>query len=146
MSVIKRNQQYPSIRSLVNDFLSADRFFEKNPFFNESWQVPAVNIKESDTAFELEVAAPGLEKKDFKIELDNNLLRISAERNEEKNETKADYTRREFSYSSFVRSFELPMYVNAEGIDAQYKEGILKLVLPKKEEATAKKRKEIPIA
>jgi HSP20 family protein len=145
MSLIKRNEAYSGLRSLVNDLMNADRFFDRNPFFSQSLQVPAVNIKETDNAFELEVAAPGLEKKDFKIEIDNNVLSVSAERKEEKNENKPDYTRREFSYNSFVRSFELPAYVNAEGIDARYEEGILKLILPKKEEAAANKRKEIPI-
>jgi HSP20 family protein len=79
------------------------------------------------------------------VEVDNNLLTISAEHRAEKEERENQYTRKEFSYNSFMRSFELPPYVNPEAIDAQYKEGILTLTLPKKEEAKAKQRKEITI-
>lgn len=145
MSLIKRNGNFSSLRSMMNELMNADRFLDRNPFFSEPLQVPAVNIKETDNAFELSLAAPGLEKKDFKVEVDNNLLTISAERKQEKEEKDNDYTRKEFSYSSFMRSFELPSYVNAEAIDAQYKEGILILTLPKKEEAKTKQRKEITI-
>jgi HSP20 family protein len=145
MSLIKRNGNYSSLRSMMNELMNVDRFLEKAPFLSDPLQVPAVNIKETDQAFELAVAAPGLEKKDFKVAVENNLLTISAEHQEEKEEKDNSYTRKEFSYNSFMRSFELPSYVNAEAIDAQYKEGILTLTLPKKEEAKSNRRKEISV-
>jgi HSP20 family protein len=145
MSLIKRNGNYSGLRSMMNELMNADRFLDRAPFFSEALQVPAVNIKETDNAFELSVAAPGLEKKDFKVEVDNNLLTISAEHKQEKEEKDKEYTRKEYNYNSFMRSFELPSYVNAEAIDAQYKEGILTLTLPKKEEAETNRRKEISI-
>lgn len=109
-------------------------------------KTPSVNIKEKDKAFEVELAVPGMDKKDFKIQLDNNILRISAEKSDEQKEENEKFTRREFSYNSFVRAFELPSSVNADAIDAQYQEGILRLSLPKKEEAQQKAKKEISIA
>lgn len=94
-------------------------------------QTPALNILELDNEFKLELAAPGLEKSDFKIQIENNFLTISAEKKEEKNEEKENYRRREFSYQSFKRSFELPKDVNAEGIAAKYENGILNVSIPK---------------
>lgn len=96
--------------------------------------MPAVNIKETDSEVAIEMAVPGMKKSDFNIDLDDNLLTVSAEvktENEDKNE---NYTRREFGYRSFKRSFNLPETVDAEKISARYNEGILILNLPKKEE------------
>jgi HSP20 family protein len=147
MSLIKRNGNYSDLRSTMNELINmnVDQFLNRNPFFVEPLQMPAVNIKETDNSFELSLAAPGLEKKDFKVEVDNNLLTISAERSQEKEEKENAYTRKEYNYNSFMRSFELPPYVNAEAIDAQYKDGVLTLTLPKKEEAKTNRRKEISI-
>lgn len=94
--------------------------------------VPAVNVRETDKAFEVEVAAPGLTKKDFKITAENGLLTISSERNEEREEKEKDYTRKEFSYSAFSRSFSLPENINEDDIKARYEDGILKLDISKK--------------
>jgi HSP20 family protein len=91
-----------------------------------------MNIKENDEHFEIDVAAPGFTKKDFEISVENGVLRISAENKEEIEEKKDEYTRREFNYNSFSRSFTLPENVNEdEKIEATYKRGILKLVLLK---------------
>lgn len=97
--------------------------------------VPAVNIAENPDNYLISVAAPGLKKEDFKISLDGNMVTISSEKEEQKEDAGDKITRREFSYSSFERSFSLPDDVNKEKIDARYSDGILELVLPKKEEA-----------
>ncbi|MBK8954527.1 MAG: Hsp20/alpha crystallin family protein [Saprospiraceae bacterium] len=94
-------------------------------------QTPAMNILELEKEFRLELAAPGLEKGDFKIQMENNLLTISAEKREEKNEEKDNYRRREFSYQSFKRSLELPKDVQFDAIVAKYENGILNISIPK---------------
>lgn len=97
--------------------------------------VPAVNITERKDDYLVSMAAPGLKKEDFKIDVEGNLLTISSEKGEEKEEKEERYTRQEYSYSSFERSFTLPDEINKDKIDAHYKDGVLELVLPKKEEA-----------
>lgn len=102
--------------------------------------IPAVNVKESETEFRLELAVPGLRKEDFQINIDNGMLTITAERKNETEEKKDHYTRREFNYTSFRRSFRLPETVAQDQIDAKYNEGVLEIVLPKAEEARPKRR------
>ena len=114
-------------------------------FFNNSFdflghdgatQSPRVNIKENKDGFHLELAAPGLKKEDFKINIDKNLLKISVIKEEDKEvKEESKYTRREFSYDSFSRSFTLPETINKKAIGAAYESGVLILSLPKKEEA-----------
>ena len=107
---------------------------------------PAVNITEGKSGYNLELAAPGLQKKDFKIDVNGNLLTISAEKEEKKEEKKDEkYTRKEYNYSSFSRSFTLPEEVQQDKIEASYDGGILKLALPKNEKATEKNHKAITI-
>jgi HSP20 family protein len=109
--------------------------------------VPAVNIKETETTFVVELAAPGKKKEDFNVELDDNVLTISSEassENEEKDK-EGKYTRKEFSYSSFKRSFTLPEIVNDYDINASYENGVLHITLPKKEEALPKPKRMIEI-
>ena len=104
-------------------------------FSGRMMNVPAVNITDRKDDYLVSMAAPGLKKEDFKIDVEGNMLTISSEK-EEKNEEKDEkYTRQEYSYSSFGRSFTLPNEVNKDKIDAHYQDGVLKLVLPKKEEA-----------
>jgi len=100
-----------------------------------SGDVPSVNIIENENDFVLELAAPGKTKEDFKINLENQLLTISSEVKEEKEETKKNYTRREFVFNSFSRSFTLPKNIIHDKVAADYKDGILRITLPKKEEA-----------
>lgn len=100
---------------------------------------PAVNIRETNESYDIEVAAPGLKREDFQLSLDHNLLVISAEVKTENEENKQHYKRREFSYNGFKRSFSLPNSVKAEAIEATYKEGILHLHIPKKEEVKMRK-------
>ncbi|TZF81329.1 Hsp20/alpha crystallin family protein [Pedobacter sp. BS3] len=111
-------------------------------FFNDSFfsdrmisRVPAVNICETDGEYHIELAAPGLKKEDFKINLDRNVLNISAEKKTENAENNKKYNRREYSYSSFVRSFALPDSADDANIEAEYTDGILRINVAKKEEA-----------
>ena len=131
--------------TFFNDFFNRDIFDLSNTSFDNS-TLPAVNIKESKDEYIVEVAAPGMKKDDFKIELDNNLLIISSEtetKNEEKEE--GQFTRREFSYSAFKRSFTLPKTIEEKHINANYNDGVLVINLPKKEEAKEKPRRLITI-
>ena len=99
---------------------------------------PSVNVIENDNDFIVEVAAPGLDKDDFNVEIDKDHLIISAHKEVKTEETEGKYTRNEFNYSSFTRRFYLPETVDGDNIEASYKDGILKLVVPKKEEAKTK--------
>ena len=108
--------------------------------------IPEVNVIENAEEFKIDVAAPGLAKEDFKVDLHNNVLTISSEKEVRNLEEKEKYVRREFSYSSFQRSFSLPESVNQEKISAQHKDGILTLVIPKRDEAKEKPKREIKIS
>ncbi len=131
---------------VMDDFFGNDVFFGNNWLDRELKQtLPAVNIKENKNEFNLEFASPGFTKKDFKIDLDENVLTISAEKEKEKSEVNDAFTRKEFSYNSFSRSFTLPQTVNADKIDAKYNDGILKLSIPKKEESKLLHKKEIKV-
>ena len=107
--------------------------------------MPAVNVKENDNAFEVEIAAPGFDKKDFKISVDDGLLTVSAESKREDEQKEGNYTRKEFGYSSFSRSFNLPLNTSEEDIQAKYEEGVLKLIIAKKNIAAAKPKRSIEI-
>src|SRR5438094_234434 len=97
--------------------------------------MPAVNINENKDEYKISVAAPGLKKDDFEIDVEGNMLTISCEKEENREEKDGRHTRREYNYSSFSRSFTLPEDVNKDRIAAAYEDGVLKLTLPKKEEA-----------
>jgi HSP20 family protein len=127
----------------LSDFFDNDRFFDSDWLKKQS--VPAVNVKETEKNFEIEVAAPGLSKKDFKITVDNGVLTISSEKKEEREQKEKDYTRREFSYSSFSRSFKLPENINEDDVKASYEDGLLKLNVAKKVIATPKAKKAIDV-
>ncbi|MDO9001328.1 MAG: Hsp20/alpha crystallin family protein [Bacteroidota bacterium] len=142
------NLMFPEFPLLFDDFLTRDFF---NPTLKSTFNqnsMPAVNVKETDVAFELEIAAPGMEKQDFKIELEQNTLMISAQQENkvEDKEEEGKYTIKEFSYRSFKRSFHLPEnLVNDNEIIANYKDGILHICIPKKEPTKQKIIKEISI-
>ena len=111
-------------------------------FFNDSFvsdriisRVPAVNIAENSNEYHIELAVPGLKKEDFKINLDKNILSVSAEKKAENSDESRKYSRREYSYSSFVRSFTLPETADQHNIDAEYTDGVLKISVAKREEA-----------
>ena len=130
---------------LANDFLR-NNFFGDLLDNDSNLSTPAVNIAENGESYSIEVAAPGLAKNDFKINLDHNVLTISSAREDRKEEKEGKYTRQEFSYSSFSRSFTLPESVDAEKISASHKDGILYINIPKREEAKVKPAREIAIA
>lgn len=108
--------------------------------------LPAVNIREDEKNFTLELAIPGIDKKDLKIDINEDVITISSEHKEEKEESRDYFKRREFSYSSFCRSFYLPENVNKEKIEAIYKDGILTVELPKEEEEKAKISRQVNIS
>lgn len=115
------------------------------PFAQLGSNVPRANICESNKEYTIELAAPGLTKKDFKIQSENGMITISAEK-EEKSESKNGYTRTEYSFHSFSRSFTLPENSKPENIQAKYEDGILKLIIPKKEVTALKPKKEIVVS
>jgi HSP20 family protein len=115
-------------------------------FWNGKSSEPALNIKEKNNKFEIELAAPGFSKKDFEVTIDNGCLNISAEKSESKKEKDENYTRQEFSYNSFTRSLLLPENVKEEDIKASYHDGILSFDLAKKEETKKLKPKKIAIS
>ena len=134
---------------LFDDFFNRDIFnWGLSNFSNTNTTIPGVNIKETADTFEVEVAAPGMTKKDFKIELDGNMLTISSEKSDQREENEDEkYTRKEFSYQSFYRTFNLPKeVVDAEKIEAKYENGLLHLMIPKKEEAKQKPPRLIQIS
>jgi HSP20 family protein len=134
-----------SLPSLVEEFFNHELPYS----WNRNWatiSTPAVNIIEGNDEYRIEVAAPGLNKEDFKINLENNELTISANKEVKKEEKEETYTRREFGYSTFCRTFTLPETVNGEKIKAEHKDGILNIHVPKREEAKPKPAREIAIA
>lgn len=145
--VKRRRVDGPALtRSFFPDLFDLDRFFDIDfPAFAPQSQVPMVNIKEEKDQFVLEVAAPGMQKSDFELEVDNRLLTISYEKKEETKEEEESYTRREYNYSSFSRSFNLPEYVEEKKIAATYENGMLRVALPKSAVKVKEKTKHIPI-
>jgi HSP20 family protein len=145
---MRRSDYFPAWVNFVNDFFNNEfSDWSSRHYSDTNTTLPAVNIKENADAFMVEMAAPGMVKDDFKIELNNDLLTISSEKKNE-NEVKEGetYTRREYSYQSFSRSFTLPKTVDAEKISAKYENGILSIAIPKKEEAKPKPVKQISIS
>ena len=151
MTLVKRtNELLPRIPSFFDDFLGeglSDWFTTNVPKRERS--LPAVNIKETDTDYLIELAAPGMNKKDFSIEFEDGVLTIGSERKEviEDKETDDSYFRKEFNYQSFQRCFRMPENaVNMEKIEANYKDGILNVKLPKIEKTVEKRSRTIKIS
>ena len=117
--------------SIFNDTFFSDRMMTR---------VPAANISETQDHYHVELAAPGLKKEDFKLNLERNVLSISVEQTQQQNQQERNYSKREFSYSSFVRSFTLPDSADENGIEAKYSEGVLSINIPKREEAKVQTR------
>lgn len=150
MSLILKNKgMFPLGNPLVDEFLTNDLLdWDGRNIATIGTTLPSVNILESAKEINIELAAPGLKKGDFNIELDeNNILSISAEHTEEKHEKgkKGEFTRKEYNYESFLRTFSLPDYSNNDKIDANYKDGILHVTIAKKQKATPKATKSISI-
>ena len=138
MTLVKFNNPKSPMQTF-NDYI--DDFFGRDvaPFVSKTFGYnPPVNVKESDSSFVIEMAAPGKDKNDFNLELNENMLTISSETENKTEEKNEKFTRREFSHSSFSRTFTLPDNVNQSMIEASYENGILKVNLPKKEVAKTK--------
>ena len=140
MSLVRRHTGlFPSF---WNEMMTPDWFGGTDNYHHT---LPAVNIREGETGFSLELAVPGKKKEDFNIEVDDNVLTISMETKDEQEAKEEGYTRREFRYTNFKRAFTLPESVNEDAIEAVYEDGILKFTLPKKDEALPKPKRLIEI-
>jgi HSP20 family protein len=147
---VKKNGGFPS---LLSDFFNTsliDRdFFDLDSNFLTSRlgvNVPTANITETPKEYKLELAAPGLERKDFNVEVKERTLTISAEKEEEKKEKDGEYSRREYSFNSFSRSFTLPENVKEGSIDAKYENGVLKVLIPKAKETPVKPAHKVTVS
>ncbi len=142
---------FPSLRTKLSDLFDIDHFFNdlilSRPLVEGSkfGRLPATNIRETEKEFVVELAAPGLKKDDFLVDLNNGCLEIRVEKEEETEDKEEQFTRREYNYSVFFRSFELPETVNTEKIKAEYKDGVLKVRLPKLEEAKRNSTKKVTV-
>lgn len=148
MSLVKRNNgQLPA---LFTDLLNIDRLFEQPLLFN-NWvtgNIPAANISENEKEFLIELAVPGMKREDMKIAIENQVLTIWGEKEvkEEKSNGNGSYKRREYSYDSFSRSFELPEAAKLDNVNANYRDGVLELHIPKDERTVQTQRREVAIS
>ncbi len=140
---------FPAIPSLLDEFINRDWLDSSLGTWRTSGStLPAVNVQETNDELVIDVAAPGMKREDFKVELDNDVLTISSEQQEsqDKKDQHGNYTRREFSYYAFQRSFQLPANkVKGNEITAKYKDGILHITVPKAEDAKRKQIKQISV-
>ena len=149
MTFVKRNgnllNQFPT---LFDDFFNRDVFnWRLTNYSDTNTTIPAINLKETTDTYEVEVAAPGMNKKDFKVQLEGNILTISSEKNTEETNEDVKYTSREFNYQSFSRTFTLQKdVVDTEKIQAKYEDGVLHLLIPKKEHVKQKQPRLIEIS
>ena len=147
ITIQKRENLFPDWTSGLLDTsrILSPRILDCDGGFDVATRIPSVNITENKNEFKIEMAAPGLERKDFKVEIENDALCISSEKEQEEKEEDKNYTRREYSYSSFKRTFSLPDNCITDKIDAKYDNGILNITLPKKENGI-KPAKEIKVS
>ncbi|TBW28686.1 Hsp20/alpha crystallin family protein [Gramella sp. KN1008] len=147
MSLVKsKKQRFPWMNGSIAKSFGLDDLFDDD-FFTAERRLPAMNVKEHEDDFEIEFAVPGFSKEDFEVSMENDLLFVSAEKSKEDIEDDDDYTRKEFSYSSFYRTLQLPQSVDvSKDVKAGYKDGILKLQLLKSKEAAKTTRKRIDIS
>jgi HSP20 family protein len=151
MSLVKRRESL--MPSWANDLLDTSRMFSPrlfdlgtDPFsIDFSSRIPSANINETEKEYKIELAVPGMERKDFKVAVENGVLNVSSEKEEELEDEDVNYTRKEYSYSVFKRSFSLPDNCLEDKIKAKYENGILSLMLPKKEVSITKPVSEIPV-
>lgn len=142
-TLTKLGERMPTV---FDDFFKPwNEWFDNGNLLGRTMNVPAVNITENKGNYQVSLAVPGMKKDDFKIDIDGNMLTISSEQEDNKEEKDKKFTRKEYSYSSFSRSFTLPDEVNREKIEAKYEEGVLKIYLPKKEEAKKPSAKHIAV-
>jgi HSP20 family protein len=148
--IAKRNRgnlgTFPAWSSFIDELFNDDLAIGTTGNFNRGMTLPKVNIKETDEAFVLEMAVPGFKKSDFVLDVENDELSISADLRTESTEQEEGYTRREFGFNSFKRTFALPDSAEEAGIKASYTQGILAIEIPKKEEAKPKPARTIKIS
>lgn len=142
-SLARLSERMPSV--FDNFFKPWNEWYDSDGFFNRTIKVPAVNITEEKEGFMVSLAVPGMKKSDFKIDVDGNMLTISSEKEETKEEKGKKFNRKEYNFSSFSRSFSLPDEVNKEKIDARYEDGILKISLPRNESVKKTTAKQITV-
>jgi HSP20 family protein len=142
-ALAKPGERMPSV---FDDFFRPwNEWFEGGGLLGRTMNVPAVNITEQKDDYLVSLAAPGLKKEDFKIDVDGNMLTISSEKEDSREEKDKKFTRKEYSYSSFSRSFTLPEEINKEKIEAKYEDGVLKISLPRRDEAKKPSAKHIAV-
>ncbi len=142
-ALAKISERMPSV---FDDFFKPwNEWFDNGNLLGRNMNVPAVNITEQSNEYLVSLAVPGMKKDDFNIDVDGNMLTISSEKEETKEEKEKKFTRKEYNYSSFSRSFTLPEEINKEKIEAKYEEGVLKLLLPRREEAKKTSAKHIAV-
>lgn len=143
MSLIKFNRRFPLFDQMFPDILDTDRLLNEDLILNDNW-IPAINVKENKEDFEIEVAAPGFSKKDFEVSITDEILTISAENKNIKEEEEDEYSRKEFHYNSFKRSFTLPKSIDfSKKINAKYDNGVLKVHLEKLEILKSEEHKKL---
>ena len=130
-TLAKTSERMPSV---LDDFFKPWNEWFDGGLYGRTMNVPAVNIIEHKDEYLVSLAVPGMKKDDFTIDVNGNMLTISSEKEEHKEEKDKKFTRKEYNYSSFSRSFTLPEEINKEKIDARYEDGVLKIALPRKEE------------
>jgi HSP20 family protein len=143
----KRNGSYPRLR---NDFFTNRLFFPRlfdldDDFFGNGMSTPPANVTETEKEYHIDLSVPGLNKEDLKVDVEDGVLTVSSEQEEEKKSEEKNYHRREFSYSSFKRTFTLPENADENKINAKYENGMLKLSIPKSETSVSKPKKQISI-
>jgi HSP20 family protein len=143
MSLIKFNRRFPLFDPMFPDILDTDRLFNEDLILKDNW-MPAINVKENENDFEIEVAAPGFSKKDFEVTITDDILTISAENKRSEEEKEKTYSRQEFYYNSFKRSFTLPKVIDfSKKIKAKYNNGVLKVHLDKLEVLKSDEHKKV---
>jgi len=151
MTQLTKRRRTGSILPMLRDDVFTNRFLTPGFFdLDDFWggtiaDVPMANIKETDKDFKVELCVPGFKKEDFKIDIEDSTLTVSSEREEKKKEDDKNYRRREFSYSSFSRTLQLPENIDENNINAKYDNGMLELTLPKKEVSVSKPSKHITV-
>lgn len=142
-ALAKMSERMPSV---FDDFFKPwNEWFDNGGLLGRTMNVPAVNITEKKDEYLVSLAVPGMKKDDFNIDIDGNMLTISSEKEDSKEEKDKKFTRKEYNYSSFSRSFTLPEEINKEKIEAKYEDGVLKISLPRKEEAKKLSAKHIAV-
>ena len=144
LALNKTSERFPA---LFDDFFKPwNEWFDNDTnFLGRQLRIPSVNITENKDEYSVSLAVPGMKKDDFKIDVDGNMLTISSEKEENKEEKDKKFTRKEYSYSSFSRSFTLPEEINQEKIEAKYEDGVLQIVLPRREEVKRTAAKKIAV-